>query len=507
MDREIELKLECEPEALDRLRRARALTSLTKGRASARKLRSVYFDTEDFALMNSGFALRVRQTGATRVQTLKTEPEGGGPASDRGEWEVSLGAGDDGPDLNRLPAALRDRIRTLAHGGQISPRLVSDIRRTTNLLHMPDGGRIELAIDRGVLRANGHEAQVSELELELKRGEPAELYRLALALTDVAPLRIGLRSKAERARALAGGENLQPVRSEAVALSRDASVGDAYALILRHCLTHLLANEAAAFEGNSAEALHQMRVALRRMRSAFLAFDGLAGGGTDDMTREAKWLTRAIGGARDHDVFLKEILAPAIAHDEGDAELAALQVAAEKARDEAWAAARACIRSPRMTRFVLQMALYLDEEGWRGETAGDISGKPVAGFAAAALDKRLKKTMKLARNIDHLDADDRHELRKRLKKLRYTLGFFAALFPRAHAGRYLRQLAKLQDVFGALNDVETAQEIVEALGRANPGLADAGARAITHHERRVRKERQAARRLCRHFATLEPFWR
>ncbi|HEY4344050.1 MAG TPA: CHAD domain-containing protein [Parvibaculum sp.] len=510
MDREIELKLECEPDALDRVRRSPALSRLKQGKASAKTLRSIYFDTEDFALMENGLALRVREVGAKRIQTLKTDSEGKGPASDRGEWEAALQSDGDGPDLNRLPAALRNRIRKLAPNGNLSPRLVSDIRRTASRLRTEDGSEIEFAIDSGTMRANGLEIPISELELELKHGAPANLYRLALALADVAPMRIGMRSKAARGRALAMGVRPQAMRAEAVEIPRDASVEDAYALILRHCLTHLLSNEAAAFEGASSEGLHQMRVALRRLRSAFIAFGGLTRGDTaDDMAREAKWLTRAIGHARDSDVFLSEIIAPVVAGDPGDKGLIALSAAAEKAQGNAWASAREAVRSPRMTRFVLRLALYLDERGWRGEKDADLEAlkAPVSEFASAALDKRLKKVTKLARDIDHLEIDERHELRKRLKKLRYTLSFFSALFPRAQTKSYLHHLTGLQDVFGALNDLETAHGIVNELGRAHPRLAVPGARLLGFHEKRARKEWQSALKMWRNFRDQTAFWR
>src|SRR5690606_13080577 len=147
MDREIELKLEGEPEALERVRRARALARLKKGRSSPRKLRSVYFDTDDFALMKGGLTLRVREADGQYVQTLKSESGGSGPASDRGEWEASLGRSASGPDLNRLPDGLRKKIQTLANGAAISPRLVTDIHRTASNLETPEGDEIELAID------------------------------------------------------------------------------------------------------------------------------------------------------------------------------------------------------------------------------------------------------------------------------------------------------------------------------------------------------------------------
>jgi inorganic triphosphatase YgiF len=510
MDREIELKLECEPDALERVRKSRALTRLKSGRASAKMLRSVYFDTEDFALMKDGLALRVRETGGEHIQTLKTAPDGDGPATDRGEWEASLGRAADGPDLNRLPNELKTRIEKVAKGANISPRLTSLIKRTATKLKTPEGDEIEFAIDHGVLKANGREMPVSEVELELKRGHPSSLYRLALELADDVPLRIGMRSKAERALMLAGDGKLMAVRAEAIELDRRVSVEDAYATILRHCLNHLLLNEAVAFDEGSSEGLHQMRVALRRMRSAFSAFGDLIGGrAVERMESEAKWLAMAIGRARDFDVFLRDILAPVEAACAGDKGLAALRAEAEKARIIAWAGTRAALRSARMSRFVLELALFIDERGWRKLSSNDADelGSPLADFASDVLDRRYKKVVKLARHIDSLDIEERHDLRKRLKRLRYTLGFFASLYRRSEAKRYLHALAGLQDVFGALNDVEAARSIVRELTERQPRLAEAGKRVLAHHERRARKEWQSALRLWRDFREEEPFWR
>lgn len=509
MDREIELKLECAPDALERVRRSRALSRLKRGRASARLLHSVYFDTEDFALMTGGLALRVREAGGKRIQTLKTDAEGGGLATDRGEWEAALDAREAAPALNRLPDDLKARIKKLAGGGALSPRLTSLIRRTESRLRTPEGDEIDFAIDSGVLRANGREMPVSEVELELKRGRPASLYRLALELADLVPVRVGMRSKAERARLLAAGGKPVAMRADAIELDRHVNVEDAYAIILRHCLTHLLMNEAVAVEDASSEGLHQMRVALRRMRSAFSAFRGvIACAAADRLSAEAKWLANAIGRARDFDVFQSDILASVEADDSRDKGLRALRAAAEKAHAVAWVGARAALRSSRMTRFVLELALYLDERGWREGRDDDAAlTAPLADFASDVLDLRLKNVAKLARHIESLDIAERHDLRKRLKRLRYTLGFFASLYRRAEARRYLHALAGLQDVFGALNDVEAAHAIVKELTEKQPKLAEPGACVLAHHERRARREWHSAIRLWRAFREEEPFWR
>jgi CHAD domain-containing protein len=82
---------------------------------------------------------------------------------------------------------------------------------------------------------------------------------------------------------------------------------------------------------------------------------------------------------------------------------------------------------------------------------------PVPEFAEGALSKRWKKVGKRAHGLENLDADQRHELRKELKKLRYAVEFLSPLFPRKRVDRFVKSLKKLQTVFGELNDSATVK--------------------------------------------------
>lgn len=515
MDREIELKLEGDPEALQHLCRTRVVTRMTKGKASSRILRSVYFDTPDFALMNNGFTLRVREVGNVHIQTLKSPPKSGGPASDRGEWERVLKTDTDRPNLNYLPADLRVRLLALAGADAFEPRFVSMVHRRVTRLHVSQGSEIELAIDHGAINANGRETSISELELELKRGTRADLYRVALKLAEIVPLRINMRSKAERGHALAKGELARAKHAAPIQIDTDASIEEAYSTILSHCLDHLMANQAAALEATSSEGLHQMRVALRRLRSALLVFGRVMDGEfEEDLMRDAKWLTRAIGRARNYDVVVSDIMSPALVTEGADAadtiRLSTLVAAAQEYREEAWRAARAAIRAKRTTRFILRLALYLDTQGWReGHNRHDVNAMcaPLKDFAASALDKRFKRVRRLAREISDLAVLDRHELRKRLKKLRYTMSFFASLYPQEASGAYLHRLSNLQKVLGSLNDLETAQVIIQEMAQKNPRLAVPGAMLLEHHEARAANDWQSALVMWREFRDEPLFWR
>src|SRR5690606_25208573 len=131
------------------VRHSPALAKLKHGRARKRLLRSTYFDTEDFSLLENGIALRLRDTDGKRVQTLKTARAGNSAASDRREYETTLPANAEKPDFNQLSASLRAKIKKLAGKAPILPRLHTDIERIASQLRTDEGDEIELAMDSG----------------------------------------------------------------------------------------------------------------------------------------------------------------------------------------------------------------------------------------------------------------------------------------------------------------------------------------------------------------------
>jgi len=503
MDREIELKLECEPDALDLVRRSPALSKLKQGRARKRALHSVYFDTEDFALLKHGIALRVREADGKRIQTLKTARDGRSAANERHEYETPLAHDAEKPDLNRLPSGLRAKIRKLAGKATIAPRVVTDIERIASQLRTASGDEIELALDSGVLRANGRTRAISEVELELKQGNPASLYELALKLADSAPLRVRLASKSEQGLALARNRESEVTKADVPELSPETTIEEAFALILRQCLFHLIANENPTLERRSAEGLHQMRVAIRRLLSALALFKRLAADSEARfITAEAKWLGGCLGRARDFDVFLSTL-----EHVDEKPRSQKLRRAARLAHEETWAAALAAIHSKRYTYFVLRLARYIAASGWRSEKITRAWERPLQHFSSTALDRFLAKVVDLGAHIEKLEVEERHTLRKRLKKLRYSVSFFASLYREGDAKHYLHDLSQLQDLFGSLNDAAVAGMILQRLTSVDPSLQKPSARLMAALERRVQKDWVDVQHVWRKFRADEPFWR
>ncbi|WP_458525657.1 CYTH domain-containing protein [Onishia taeanensis] len=199
MSQEIELKLALPPQGPERLRRHPRLTGQP---CEDRVLANTYYDTPDGALEAARVALRIRETGTGRVQTLKTTGSGQGGLSVRGEWEWPIDADRlDLDGLRPLPPmqALGDEVLTA-----LVPRFATDFARRTWLVE-GSKGRIEVALDDGEVRAGERRATIRELELELKDGDPAALWALAEELAASVPLRPATASKAARGGALGEG--------------------------------------------------------------------------------------------------------------------------------------------------------------------------------------------------------------------------------------------------------------------------------------------------------------
>lgn len=506
--REVELKLLCTPAMLHKLMASSAvLTQLSPLIQS--DLHSTYFDTPARDLSNSGIVLRLRNVKGGIVQTLKADSvEALGVARDCVEIEATLPSDQTSPDLTRFTRDWQKTLTALIAGQRLDPQIVTRINRHIAIWKDGKGSEIEIAFDEGDITAGSSSLPISEIELELKSGNQAALYELGLMLLAQGTLQVGTRSKAQRGFDLLDKRQPEHFKAGPLSLAKDVSLEAAYAQILSHCLGHLLGNERAILQRQDVEALHQARVALRRLRSAFTIFGDVIGGdAADEISQEAKWFANSVGRARDLDVFVTEIIAPVLKDHKSEESLYHLQAVTEIARKKAWEQTCLALASPRYAQFQLRFGHYLAAQDWRPLTTRDVLAAGSAlDFADAALDKRLSRTMRLGREIDDLDTNDRHELRKRLKKLRYTLGFFASLYPRNATKTYLDDLSQLQDVFGSLNDVAMATTVLERLIARDPELNKPARTILAWHEAKAAQDWKAALKLWQRFSRHDPFW-
>ncbi|MGA7809603.1 MAG: CYTH domain-containing protein, partial [Bradyrhizobium sp.] len=219
-------------------------------------LQSIYFDSDDRLLRDHGLTLRVRHIGDKHIQTLKSTDHGVG-LFERSEWEQTLEG--DQPDLSGMKQTVLSQIPVDEVNKTLRPVFETRIERTAYHLN-GNGADIVMVIDQGQIVATGSSRPVSEIELELKQGNPADLFRIARDIANIVPARLEFKSKPERGYELVEMTAVAAEMANDAELSAGMSVGRAFTLVGRACLRHMVANVAPVI-GRDGNALHQMRVA------------------------------------------------------------------------------------------------------------------------------------------------------------------------------------------------------------------------------------------------------
>jgi triphosphatase len=475
------------------------------GSVSRARLVSTYYDTPDHALARRGSSLRVRRHGRHYVQTVKAAGEVGEIA--RGEWEDAVAGEHPDPQATQTGPFLSPEI-----AGQLRPLFRTEVTRTTIPLTPEPATRIEAAIDRGRIR-NGDDtppARISEIELELKSGAPAALYDVALKLLHVAPLRLEPRSKAERGYRLSNHDHgpAKPVHATALDLRPGSSAEIALQRIGRACLDHMLRNEDAALAGNP-EGIHQMRVAVRRLRAILSAFAAVL---PHEQRRwasaELRWFADILGDTRNLDVFASGLLRPARAALSPSDEFDSLGLAIERRRRAAHKNVVKAISSTRYTEAMLALLRWFDGREWRVASDDGALNRPIEEIAPMLLERCRQKAEKRSRDFAGQSARQRHRLRIALKKLRYTTELLASLYDAGETRHFVQRLKRLQDDLGDINDVRVGRGIVTALAR--PGsrsrVARAGRRVLAWHRRRLGHNEHRLREHLSELRNAGRFW-
>lgn len=493
---ETELKLIVAPEALARVPRLAVVRARKQGRARTLRLVTRYFDTPDRALHEAGMALRLRLTEQGWVQAVKSAGISVGGLQSRGEWEAPVPGAV--PMLDAIKATPAFKTLGGARGFRTLEQVFeTDFTRVLMLLRFADGSTAELCVDSGVVRSGARSAPIHEVELELKHGNAACLFDMAGELSKAVPLRIGHGSKAELGHALAsaGANRQSPVKAKRPALRKDMGWDEAFRCIVGACLAHLQANESGMLAGRDPEYLHQMRIALRRMRSSFVVFrthlDAAAVAPIEAVLRE---IGNKLGAARDWDVLVTESLLPFAAAFADVAAVGAMLRKARRLRGAQDRAARDFVASQDYVGAMLRLGRLLaaplegsplpsdrgrdahargrhakDGHAKDGHAKGADAEAGLQAFAAHILQTRHRRVRKLGESL-RLPAHgavvpyaELHRLRILAKKLRYAAEFFEPLFRGNRARAYIRSLARLQDALGGLNDCANGLRLIAEL--------------------------------------------
>ncbi|HLK24103.1 MAG TPA: CHAD domain-containing protein [Caulobacteraceae bacterium] len=507
---ETELKFEVDDAAAERLSQRLGLKG---ARARTALLRSVYYDTPDTRLNVEGIALRVREDGERRIQTIKRAAKGMGV--ERGEWETEIGT----PSID-LDAAAGTPLEAALDGcapETLRPAFETVVERRARRVKV-EGALVEAALDRGTVKADGADEPILELELELKRGKSEALFALARELAAVAPMNLSFATKAARGYALLEGEPLAPVKAADPALGRADTAEAAFKAIAGSALAQIAANARVLRHVRRIEGLHQLRVGARRLRSAISLFKPmLKDGEVERVKAELKWLTKELDDARNLDVFITETFRPAAKRHSRSMGLSNLGRALITAQTRAYDRAEAALGSERFRSLMIDTAAWIETGPWTSGEDPFLAGlreRSARQAAGEILAQRRRKIRKRGKRLAKLDPEPRHQLRIDVKKLRYACGFFAGLY-HGKAGkrlaRFVAAMEALQDGLGAVTDIAAADQLTAELathaGGDDPAkLAFAAGQIAGERQNDEARAMKAAERAFRRFDEAKRFW-
>jgi len=443
---ELELKFQLPPGARESLLEAVGHRRLERVELDAR-----YFDTAEHALAGRLVALRLRRENGRWVQTLKAaKPH----SPERLEHEVELPEGADprAPDLALHAGTEAGELLAGVLAAQGDPPLVETYRAEVVRLRrvLPYGeALVEWSLDEGRIVAGDRVHPIAELELELKGGEPQALYAMARDWQARHGLWLDPISKAHRGTLLVHGEPFaRPVKPEAPRVARGMRGDAMLRSIVAACLAQVLPNAAELANGSTdPEHVHQLRVGLRRLRTALRELEDFAPGLRARVEPRLAPVFDALGQSRDRHV-MATVLAPALA-----------AAGAPLALPDSPAAAAPLAPVVRASGFqseLLQLLAYA-----QGEAEHVAEDKPLP-VLRRRLDKLLEKLARAAPDFESLAFDEQHRARKRLKRLRYLAAFAAPLFDGHEVRAWSRAASRAQDALGEHVDRALAAARFEA---------------------------------------------
>ena len=266
-----------------------------------------------------------------------------------------------------------------------------------------------------------------------------------------------------------------------ISIGRDAAVAAALSTIVVDGVAGVQANAAAVAASADAEHLHQLRVGLRRLRSALALFKRFAQAPAH-VRDELRGSARQLGQARDAEVLAQETLARVPVPVNLANEWALLRGAAAAAAATARQQAVDTLREPRHLRWQLALLGWVHSLADEDEslTTGPMqvpseapARPPLEGMPGRELRRLRKGLINSGRHLRGPDAAARHRVRIAAKKLRYATEFFATLYQPKASTPFIRSMAALQDELGSLNDAEVATDLLHRLAAGSPALAAA----------------------------------
>lgn len=463
-----------------------------------RRLRDRYFDTPDWRIHRAGYTARLREGAERSVVTMKSMASAQAGIRRRVEYEEALPPGASPADAAAAQGPCGERLRLLGGVGSYIDLFSVSTNRRTFAVADDLGAVAEVAVDLTHCLAPGASEDegraLHRIEVELEPGvDPARARRFVDLLAVVGRLTPATHSKFETGMLAAGLSGPPPFALGSTVVSRNLTTAESAYAILRKHFAVLLANEAGTRLGEDIEALHDMRVAARRLRAAMAAFAPYLSPALLRFREPLGWVGAVLGEVRDLDVHLEEFAAyHAHVEPEVAAGLEEIEMVLREDRVRARARMLRALDSARYQRLVEAFAAALR----RGAPASHAPGHVPVPLAGPRLLRRRYRAIR--RQGDAITPSslpaEYHALRITAKKLRYALEFLAPLYG-PPAAAFSTRVTGLQDLLGRHQDLEVAaQTLREVAARRGRRLSPRALVAVGILAERNRHEGAVLRR-------------
>lgn len=454
--------------------------AVLRGAHAQIRMEARYFDTADGALSSRGIAFRLRREGDRWVQTVKAL--GNGPLDreehnvDRGQAHATGSAPEPQPELHADTVAGTRLLGALqAASGPLAETYGTEMDRVTRDIAF-QGGVVEMALDTGrVIAHRGtpqeKEARICELELELKAGPLAGLAAIAARWATRHGLYVSTISKAERGERVLAPQWARPA-TKASPMKTSGSLRhflDGRALqraAVAHCLHQILGNASEIVEGGGdAEHVHQLRIGIRRLRTALRELAPLAPGAFNPAWEPPLVdVFQRLGQLRDQGQALQSIVADL--RDAG----APVSDVCTTTNGAPGASAAAIVRTPAFQAALIDLMAFAAQ----GRNAPAANGEDQALEAKDSRRMLQKRLRSLHATVRHdvqdfaaLPVEAQHRLRKRLKRLRYLAEFVAPALD-AEGESFLASLQPALTALGRLGDERLAHTLYSKATATDP---------------------------------------
>ncbi len=449
--------------AIERWLLARSSDSgVTVSPSSTDHLTDTYYDSDDWRCHRVGFALRVRQHGdeiEATMKAFKSQMEIAGLRSRREITQpINLQSLKDLEGFKKQKGAVSDRLRLITGSHILRPMFdVQTQRKSFDLLLNPPEGlqpsvRLgEVTLDDTTVSVGEKHAKLTRVEIEMKPNMIKRLQPFVDEMRAACSLQPASASKFGTGMTLGNYNTNFTLDLGSLIINSDSSLGDAAFAVMRKHFIAFLAHEPAARLGEDSEAIHDMRVATRRLRAAMSLFRAILSPRFVRMRDELKWIAQTLGEVRDLDVQIVQL-------SEWTQDRSLINVLI-KEREQAQTKLLEAFDSKRYR----QLIRILTELLKRG-AMNRVEAKARAVEAAPPLIAgRWKRFCKAADGILlESSAEEYHGVRIRVKRLRYAVEFFSDLYGET-AQDLIARFVVVQDILGAHQDAHVAMPRLRTL--------------------------------------------